>query len=67
MYQDKSICVVVPAYNEETQIRRVIETMPSYVDKIVIVDDASQDNTVEIVRQHQKNDKKTIRRTFRHR
>ncbi len=57
MYQDKSICVVVPAYNEETQIRRVIETMPSYVDKIVIVDDASQDNTVEIVRQHQKNDK----------
>jgi glycosyltransferase involved in cell wall biosynthesis len=57
MYQDKSICVVVPAYNEETQISRVIETMPSYVDKIVIVDDASQDNTVEIVRQHQKNDK----------
>lgn len=57
MYQHKSICVVVPAYNEETQISRVIETMPSYVDKIVIVDDASQDNTVEIVQQHQKNDK----------
>lgn len=58
MYKDKSICVVVPAYNEETQIGRVIETMPSYVDKLVIVDDASQDNTVEIVQHHQqKNDK----------
>jgi len=58
MYRDKSICVVVPAYNEETQIGRVIETMPSYVDKLVIVDDASQDNTVEIVRHYQqKSDK----------
>ncbi len=54
MYQDKSICVVVPAYNEETQISRVIETMPSYVDKLVIVDDASDDNTFEVAQNHQK-------------
>ena len=50
MFKSKSICVVVPAYKEETQIGMVIETMPEYVDKIVIVDDASPDKTVEKVR-----------------
>jgi len=53
MYKDKSICVVVPAYNESTQIGKVLSTMPDFVDKIVVVDDASQDGTVDIVRQYQ--------------
>lgn len=50
MYQSKSVCVVVPAKNEETQIENVIKTMPAYVDHIVIIDDASTDNTVEVVK-----------------
>lgn len=49
MYKGKSICVVVPAYNEAKQIGRVIETMPDYVDRIVIIDDASRDETAEVV------------------
>jgi len=44
------IAVVVPAYNEETLIGRVIETMPDYVDRIVVVDDDSGDGTAEAVR-----------------
>jgi len=44
--------VVVPAYNEEKLIGRVIETMPDYVDKIVAVDDKSTDKTGEIVRNY---------------
>ena len=58
MYQDKSICVVVPAYNEATQIGKVIETMPDYIDHVFIVDDASKDKTVEIVKKYQKKSKK---------
>ena len=50
MYKDKTVCVVVPAYNEEKLISRVIETMPDYVDNIVVVDDRSADRTTEIVR-----------------
>ncbi len=50
MYRDHTIAVVVPAYNEEQLIKRVIETMPDYVDKIVVVDDASQDDTAAVVR-----------------
>jgi glycosyltransferase involved in cell wall biosynthesis len=52
MYRDLKTCVVVPAYNEETQIRRVIDTMPPFIDRIVIVDDRSRDRTVEVVRAH---------------
>ena len=52
MYQEKSICVVVPAYNEETQIGMVIDSMPAFVDRIVIVDDASKDGTVAAVKRY---------------
>jgi glycosyltransferase involved in cell wall biosynthesis len=52
MYQEHRIAVVVPAYNEQALIDRVIETMPDCVDRIVIVDDASQDGTVDVVRRY---------------
>jgi glycosyltransferase involved in cell wall biosynthesis len=52
MYKQQTICVVVPAYNEETQIARVIDTMPEIVDMIVIVNDRSPDRTAEVVRGH---------------
>lgn len=45
MYRDKSVAVVVPAYNEEKLIGHVIETMPDFVDWIVVVDDCSTDRT----------------------
>ncbi len=50
MYKENSISVVIPCYNEEIQIQKVIETMPEYIDKIVIIDDLSKDQTVEIVK-----------------
>ena len=49
MYNEKTVAVVVPAYNEEKLIDRVVTTMPEFVDKIVIVDDSSKDQTVEKV------------------
>lgn len=52
MYRSQTVSVVVPAFNEETQIARVIETMPEWVDRIVIVDDCSPDRTFEIVEAH---------------
>jgi len=49
MVKEKSVCVVVPAHNEETQIARVFETMPDYIDFIIVVDDKSSDSTVTVV------------------
>ena len=49
MYKNKTVGVVVPAYNEEKLIAKVLETMPNFVDKIIVVDDGSKDKTVQIV------------------
>jgi len=49
MLKDKTVAVVVPAYNEESQILRVLETMPNFVDKIVVVNDLSTDKTSNII------------------
>lgn len=52
MINGKNICVVVPAYNEENQIKIVIEQMPEYVDRIVIVNDNSTDDTAKVVMEY---------------
>ncbi len=56
MLKGKTIAVVVPAYNEENQIGMVIESMPDYVDRIIVVNDKSKDRTEEVVREFIKND-----------
>jgi glycosyltransferase involved in cell wall biosynthesis len=52
MYENFTLCAVVPAHDEETQIGRVIEAMPDYVDRIVVVDDRSADRTAEVVKEY---------------
>lgn len=50
MYKNKKIAVIVPAYNEEALISKVITTAPDFVDRIIVVDDASSDSTSEVVK-----------------
>lgn len=62
-YKNKKIFVVMPAYNAEKTLAKTYHDLPrDFIDKIILVDDASQDNTVKIaeslglyVVQHQKN------------
>ena len=55
------LSVVIPAYNEETLITSTLECLQSYLSarpepyEIIVVDDGSQDKTVEVVKQLQKN------------
>lgn len=53
MFKDKTIAVVIPCYNEETQLSKVVDTLPDYIDRIFIVDDKSQDKTSLIARQYE--------------
>lgn len=59
-YRDKSIAVVVPCFNEETQISKVTSTMPAFVDKIVIINDKSTDRTSEVVRALMADDERIV-------
>ncbi len=45
MLANKTIAVVVPTFNEEKQIGKVITTMPDFVDRIIVVNDYSDDKT----------------------
>jgi len=60
MYRNKRIGIVVPAYNEETQIKDTISTMPDYVDRIIVIDDMSKDRTAEIVESLEKKDNRVL-------
>jgi glycosyltransferase involved in cell wall biosynthesis len=52
MYGPKSVCVVLPAYNEEGSIRRAVEDFfaSDVVDEVIVVDNNSRDRTAEEVR-----------------
>lgn len=60
MYKNKSIGVNVPAYNEEKLIGKVITTMPDFVDKIIIVNDCSTDNTKTVIENFASNDRRIV-------
>ena len=45
MYREHTVGVVVPAYNEHGFVGEVIETVPSFVDRVYVVDDRSTDGT----------------------
>jgi len=56
MYKGHTVSIVVPAYNEESQIHLVLGNIPEYVDHVVVVDDASSDATSERVKDFQAKD-----------
>src|SRR3989338_298886 len=43
----KNIWVIIPAYNEEKNIKGVIQKTKKYVKNIVVMDDGSNDETYE--------------------
>jgi glycosyltransferase involved in cell wall biosynthesis len=52
VFEDKTVAVIVPCYNEEAQVGKVLRTMPDFVDCVLVIDDKSTDGTVEVVRGH---------------
>ena len=52
MYNNNKVVVVMPAYNAERTLEQTFKEIPfDLVDEVVLVDDASRDNTSELARQ----------------
>ena len=60
MYRDKRISLVIPAHNEEKLIKPTLENVPSEIDIIFVIDDASTDNTIEIIKSSQEKDERIV-------
>lgn len=50
MLESARIAVVVPAFNEARWITETVESMPAFVDRVIVVDDASSDATSALAR-----------------
>lgn len=55
MYRGQTVGVVVPCYNEALQITKVLDTMPEWIDRVIVVDDCSKDQTSAVVRAYAHN------------
>jgi len=60
MYLNKTIGVVVPAYNEQELIGDTLRSIPPFVDTIIVVDDSSKDATAKIVWSTAETDKRIV-------
>jgi glycosyltransferase involved in cell wall biosynthesis len=49
MYRGYKVAVSIPAYNEELLIAKTVETVPDFVDLIVVTNDGSKDRTLEVL------------------
>jgi glycosyltransferase involved in cell wall biosynthesis len=45
MYRGLEVAVVIPAFNEERHVARTVRSVPDWVDRVIVVDDASRDLT----------------------
>jgi len=51
MYNNKKVVVVLPAYNAALTLERTYAEIPfNLVDEVILCDDASKDNTIEVAR-----------------
>ena len=56
----KNIAVVIPCFRVESEIGKVLTDLPAYLKHIIVIDDASPDETARVVTQAAQNDSRII-------
>ena len=52
MHNNYSVSLIIPAMNESATLTSIIDSVPEYVDEIIVIDGRSKDNTFEIASNH---------------
>ena len=60
MYKNHTVSIVVPAYNEELLIADTLSSIPSFIDRIYAVNDASKDKTQAIIEEISRKDPRVV-------
>jgi len=55
MYKFKTISVVIPCYDEQEGLDKMLRRKPSFIDEVIVVDNNSTDNTVDIAKKMRSN------------
>ncbi len=61
MYRGLTVAVVVPAFNEARAIARTLRGVPAWVDRVIVVDDASRDGTSTLARRARRRNLEVVR------
>jgi glycosyltransferase involved in cell wall biosynthesis len=51
LFKQKKVCVLVPTYNNEQSLGKVLNSLLLYTDQIIVVNDGSTDSTLTILQQ----------------
>lgn len=49
---ERKICILIPTYNNEKTLKRVIDGVLDYTENIIVVNDGSTDSTSEILKNY---------------
>jgi dolichol-phosphate mannosyltransferase len=52
-YNNQKIAVVIPSYKVKAQLRLVIDSIPDYVDRIIVVNDCCPESSYEVLSDHE--------------
>jgi glycosyltransferase involved in cell wall biosynthesis len=60
IYRENNICMIIPSCNEEKNLEITLNSIPDYIFRIYVIDDASSDQTPEIIRKFAEKDSRII-------
>jgi dolichol-phosphate hexosyltransferase len=50
VYRNLTISAVIPCYNEQDGIGKVVKSLPNFIDEIIVIDNNSSDKTSEVAK-----------------